>query len=324
MKQWCGPILLGVLLLPLALTAQYNDILLLVTVKDPGGEPLPYPMIKLVDQNNPTGDAYHLLGDGKGLIEHRLTGVSGRPRVYEIEVIAEGHLSEFLRLDATGMDLTSQTSEVWTFEMDIHIRKGSAEQVGPQGVTRCWYVHKTNEFKCEGRVKKAITIKRSNDPDLIARLAMIAAEDAKGGVMVYGYLRDHWSDAGIADGEINIMRLDIPGEEKVIRTNEFGFYAFTLGYDRIIHLRYTAVGMVPKILVLDLLGISKSDREGGYGTNIDVRLFEPIPGEDLSFLEKPMGRARYVAESGRLDWDHSVSTPIIRQLDEILRRNRKR
>jgi hypothetical protein len=324
MKLWYKTILLGVFLWPVALAAQYNDIVLMVTVNDPAGQPLPYPIIKLVDQNNPNGDAYHLLGDRQGKIEQRLTAVPGQPRVYEIEVIAEGHLSEFLRLDATGMDLTSSASEVWTFKMDIRMRQGSAGQDGVQGATRCWYVHKTNEFKCEGRVKKAITVDRSNDPDLVARLEMIATEDAKSGVMVYGYLRDHHSDVGIADGEIHIMRPDMPDEVTTIRTNEFGFYAFTLGYDRIVHLRYAAPGMVAKTVILDLMGIPEVDREGGYGTNIDVRLFEPIPGEDLSFLEKPMGHARYVAEEGRLDWDHTVSTPIIQQLDEILRRNRKR
>jgi hypothetical protein len=324
MKRWSKTILLGVFLYPVPLVAQYNDIVLLVTVNDPAGEPLQYPMIKLVDQNNPTGDAYHLLGDGKGLIEQRLTAVPGQPRVYEIEVIAEDHLSESLRLDATGMDLTSRESGIWTFEIAIRMREGAADPDGTLGATRCWYVYKTNEFKCEGRLKKAITIKRSNDPDLVARLAMITEEDAKTGVMVYGYLRDHYSDVGIADGEIHIIRPDMPDEVTTIRTNEFGFYAFTLGYDRIVHLRYAARGMVAKTVILDLMGIPEVDREGGYGTNIDVRLFEPIPGEDLSFLEKPMGRARYVAEEGRLDWDHSVSTPIIQQLDEILRRNRKR
>jgi hypothetical protein len=324
MNHLLRTLLLGMVLFPLMLPAQYNDLMLKVRVSDADGKPLAHPMIRVVDVNFPLGESYHRLGDAQGLIENRMTSVKGRPWLYELEVKAEGHASEQLVLDGAALDMTVATSDLWTFEMEIRLQRKLEEKDMARGPTRCAYDAKSDRFKCDGNFRKVISVTRSADPDLAARMALLAAEDAKEGVMVYGYVRDHVSDLGMAEAVVRILPEDSTARDTLVRTNAFGFYVYTLGYDRVFRLTYSAEGTISKTIVIDLMNIPEEDRPGGFGMNVDMRLFAPIPGEDLSFLEQPMGRSRYVPERGLIDWDHSVSTPVIQRLDEIMQRNRKR
>jgi hypothetical protein len=324
MNHLLRTLLLGMVLFPLMLAAQYHDLVLKVRVSDADGKPLAFPIIKAVDVNNRNGEGYHLLGDANGRIENRMTSVSRRAWAYELEVKAEGYASEQLVLDGSEFDMTVATSDLWTFEMEIRLQRKLEDKDMDRGLTRCAYDAKRDRFKCEGNFRKVISVTRSVDPDLAARMALLEVEDAKEGVMVYGYVRDHVSDLGLAAAVVRILPEDGTARDTLVRTNAFGFYVFTLGYDRVFRLTYSAEGTVSKTIVIDLMNIPEEHRLRGFGMNVDMRLFAPIPGEDLSFLEQPMGRSRFVPESGAIDWDHSVSSPVIQRLDEIMQRNRKR
>lgn len=100
-------------------------------------------------------------------------------------------------------------------------------------------------------------------------------------------------------------------------TNERGRYELTLNKEGVFRLEYGGAGRVGKCVEIDLTGVPDSVWAGGLAMQIDITLFKRNPDIDYSVLEEPIGKARYSAQAGILEWDLAYTEGIRQRLIEL-------
>jgi hypothetical protein len=132
-----------------------------------------------------------------------------------------------------------------------------------------------------------------------------------------------FGDAAIKDAEIMIFSAE--GEfVKATNTDRTGSYFFRLAYDQVMHVTYQMKGFVSKTIIFDTNSVPMEERDAGFAANVDVKLFEPIPEEDLSFPSDPMGRSAFDPATLNFKWDLLIMVPIKERLDAIIHRHIQR
>jgi len=168
---------------------------------------------------------------------------------------------------------------------------------------------------------KAFPIRRTKANERLdhSRVLMKARREAP--VAIVGAITDHWTEQPIADAEVHVAGND--GTTAIWKMGVKGVYQGELAFDRVYTLVYKAAGRQPKIVVIDTEAIPGADRKGGFGMDLNMRLFADIPGEDLSFLKEPIGRAAYAPDTRTLAWDMAYSGPRLQRLKALLDRHGK-
>lgn len=132
----------------------------------------------------------------------------------------------------------------------------------------------------------------------------VSNAQAQDEIYVYGHIRRYENRASIPNARVLLFPSE--GTTDTILANDTGYYECHLDY-----LYWTLVfespGLISKTVVIDGLDVPEQEREGGHGMNVDMTLFAPMPGRDFSFLEEPIGVARYSPVDSSLVWDPVVT-----------------
>jgi hypothetical protein len=163
-------------------------------------------------------------------------------------------------------------------------------------------------------------IVRRTDEQRKERLRRLRETPPSVQVAIYGNVRDEWSLLPIENVKVLIKGSDGTLVESV--TDKTGFFRCALFFDRSYRIEYRSEGRLSKIVDIDTQGIPSADRRGGFGMNIEIRLFADIEGEDLSFLQQPIGKAAFSYTTHWLAWDLDYSASILERLQTILKRHR--
>lgn len=145
---------------------------------------------------------------------------------------------------------------------------------------------------------------------IILFMALIANVATAQDVVVYGRVREHDRPRPIADASIAIIADGT--EQFTLLCDSTGYYSIALDLGRVWRIRFAAPGRVSKTVEYDLRDTPKY--EGGYGTNVDIRLFQNDPAVDFAFLEEPIGRCRYEPTSQMIAWDMAYTGPRMQRL----------
>ena len=86
----------------------------------------------------------------------------------------------------------------------------------------------------------------------------------------------------------------------------------------IFRLAFADEGRVAKTVEIDLTGTPDSLWIGGVAMNVEITLFEALPGVDYSVLKEPMGKARYNAEQDNLAWDLEYTEGMRQRLEALM------
>lgn len=133
-------------------------------------------------------------------------------------------------------------------------------------------------------------------------------------VEVYGRVREHERPAPIVGA---IMDVSSDGVEPFrMLSDSSGYYRIGLDVGRIWRIRYAAPGRVAKMVEFDLRDVPPYD--GGYGSNVDMRLFLETADKDFTFLDEPLGICRYDSVSAMIKWDMDYTGPRIAQLRKMV------
>jgi hypothetical protein len=124
-------------------------------------------------------------------------------------------------------------------------------------------------------------------------------------LLVYGKIRQYERDAPLHGAEVHLSR---NGSHVVtVQCDSVGYYGISLDVGQQYVLDYRSPGRVSKTVWIDLRGVPADD--GGYGMNVDVRLFAPQDGVDVSFLQEPIGKAAYDSTAHGIRWDMEYTAP---------------
>ena len=137
---------------------------------------------------------------------------------------------------------------------------------------------------------------------------LVAQEPMEDVLFIHGYTK-HYITADTLSGTIITARAH--GIADVGTTsNDSGYYELSLALGHAYRIRYGHPDMVSKHVEVDATGIPEAMKEGGFGMQVDMTLFPPLEGLDVAFLERPIGRARYVATDSNLVWDLAYTDSI--------------
>jgi len=132
-------------------------------------------------------------------------------------------------------------------------------------------------------------------------------------LLLYGRVREHERPVPIPQASIAIQADGVALFQ--LGCDSTGRYEVALDVGKVWHVQYAAAGKVSKSIELDLRDTPKSD--GGYGMNVDIRLFAEDGTKEVAFLKEPIGKCRYVATNDAIQWDMEYTAPRMQRLAEI-------
>lgn len=101
-------------------------------------------------------------------------------------------------------------------------------------------------------------------------------------------------------------------------TSENGNYALLLDERADYVLRFTHPGMVSKCFTVDAKGPAWENDRKVVDLEVEIRLFEPVEGLDLSWFDMPMGMARFTPMTGHLAWNADYEERVRPMVDKLM------
>lgn len=89
-----------------------------------------------------------------------------------------------------------------------------------------------------------------------------------------------------------------------------GTYEFFLPLEYKYLIVFSAEGYVHKSVEIDARYMSMEDRSGGFTMEMDLSLFQEIPGVDFSVLDQPIGKCRFDRMSNSMSFDFEYTKVI--------------
>lgn len=136
-------------------------------------------------------------------------------------------------------------------------------------------------------------------------------------VYIYGTVKDYYSSKKI-DG-VTVTVLKNGSKLMEVRTNASGKYDVNLDYGADYRLVYSKQGLVSKSIAMDTRNVPEEDRVGGHGFNLEMTLFNDLPGVDFSVLDQPIGKAQYYPDKSEVAWDIAYTEKIRSEVNRLMK-----
>lgn len=146
---------------------------------------------------------------------------------------------------------------------------------------------------------------------LVAGMSMAQVDN----VYVYGTVKDYNTSKKLDAVTVTVLKNGVKSNSVVTSAN--GKYEFNLDYGYEYKLLYEKAGMVGKNVVIDTRGIPEEERVGGLAMNVEMTLFQDIPGIDYSILDQPIGKSKYDGGQGMLSWDLAYTEQMRAELNRL-------
>lgn len=136
-------------------------------------------------------------------------------------------------------------------------------------------------------------------------------------VYVYGTVKDYNTSKKLDAITVTVYKDGVKSNSVVTSAN--GKYEFNLDYGYEYKLVYEKPGMVGKNVVIDTRGIPEEERVGGLAMNVEMTLFQDIPGIDFSLMKQPIGKSKYNGSDGTLSWDLAYTEQMRAELNRLMK-----
>lgn len=147
---------------------------------------------------------------------------------------------------------------------------------------------------------------------------LVAAQEQQlDNVYVYGTVKDQYTAKKLEDVVVTIYKNG--GKLQEVSSNASGKYEFTLDYGADYKIVYSRIGWVSKNYTVDTRNVPEEQRVGGEGMNVEMTLFQELPGMDFSILQQPIGKAKYSAEKTGLDWDWDYTASVQNEVNRLIK-----
>jgi hypothetical protein len=127
------------------------------------------------------------------------------------------------------------------------------------------------------------------------------SENEVDNVYVFGTVKEDSTNAKLIHAEVTVDQDGVEFTSEHV--NAEGKYELYLDFDHRYRIRYRAPDHVAKYIEIDTRNIPAEERTGGYGMNVEMTLFKFDPHGDYTFLQEPIGKARFDTVNKELAWD---------------------
>jgi hypothetical protein len=135
-------------------------------------------------------------------------------------------------------------------------------------------------------------------------------------VYVYGTVKDYTSSKKLDGVTVSVFKNGAKLAETT--TNASGKYEFNLDYGSDYKIVYGKTGVVAKNITIDTRNIPEEERVGGHGMNVEMTLFNELPGMDFSVLQQPIGKAKFDAATSEVTWDLQYTEQIRSEIARLM------
>ncbi|MBV6404720.1 MAG: hypothetical protein IT228_07030 [Flavobacteriales bacterium] len=136
-------------------------------------------------------------------------------------------------------------------------------------------------------------------------------------VYVYGTVKDYISAKKMDGVVVSVFKNGAKLTETI--TNASGKYEFNLDYGADYKITYTKAGIVSKNITIDTRNIPEEERVGGHGMNIEMTLFQELPGIDFTVLNQPIGKAKFDPTTSEVTWDLQYTEQIRSEIARLMK-----
>lgn len=145
----------------------------------------------------------------------------------------------------------------------------------------------------------------------------LAANAQIDNVYVYGTVKDYNTSKKLDGITVSVLKDGVQFTQVVTSAN--GKYEFNLDYGHDYKLVFDKVGMVGKNVSINTTGIPDADRQGGLAMNVEMTLFQELPGIDFKLLQQPIGKSKYDPDTKNLAWDLAYTEQIRAEMERLLK-----
>lgn len=126
-------------------------------------------------------------------------------------------------------------------------------------------------------------------------------------------------DSGVSEAIISILQDGVSLD--TVYTDENGKFDFNLDLGYIHQIKFAKKDYIYKIVQFDSKNMSAEIMEGGFFYPLQIKLYQPIDGMNLSVFDLPLGKARYQFESNSIEFDKEYTAQrkliVRKELDRI-------
>jgi len=135
-------------------------------------------------------------------------------------------------------------------------------------------------------------------------------------LMLSGNVSDYFSEKSMTGVSV---KLTSNGKyvNNVITDNK-GEYEFFLDFEKEFTVLYEKAGFVSKKILVTTKGVPPNQRNKIADLIVEMTIFKKDKDLNVSFLDKPIGKAQYSAQTNEIDWNMGYTGPISQKLNGIL------
>ncbi|MDX9749574.1 MAG: hypothetical protein RBT71_00635 [Flavobacteriales bacterium] len=151
----------------------------------------------------------------------------------------------------------------------------------------------------------------------VALLGLAVPAGAQDVVYIFGTVKDYFSSKKLDNVTVTVYKDG--GLLTEVRASGSGKYELNLDYGADYKLIYSRPGMVSKIIAMDTRNVPEEERLGGHGFNLEMTLFNDMPGVDFSVLQQPIGKAKYDMAKAEVTWDLAYTEQIRNEVNRLMK-----
>ena len=107
-------------------------------------------------------------------------------------------------------------------------------------------------------------------------------------------------------------------KQHIHTTNASGRYLFMLDNNASYVIRFSMPGRITKCFAVDTHGPEWENDGRTIDLEVEMTLFEAIPGRDFSFFDLPLGMARFTPMTGVIAWNKEYEDRVKPEVDRLM------
>lgn len=139
---------------------------------------------------------------------------------------------------------------------------------------------------------------------IILQCVLFNVSIAQDDLYIHGYVVEK-NSTKILGAVVSIQRDGVDFE--TVYSDSTGYFEMMLDLGYLYDIKISKSTYVYKILQFETRNIIPEDMDGGFEYPLEIMLFQPLEGMDLSVFDEPIGKARYVYESNSIEFDHAYT-----------------
>lgn len=139
---------------------------------------------------------------------------------------------------------------------------------------------------------------------------------------VHGSVTDLLDRSPLAGVEVRVYKDGI--KQHVISTGSNGAYEVLLDNNASYVIRFMQAGRVTKCFAVTTEGGAWADDKRVMDLEVEMTLFRPVEGVDLSWFDLPMGMARFQPMTGHVSWNADYERRIRGEAERLMAQVKQR